>query len=166
MPKEFTLPRSVERSLLPQIPLNVLVVFDDYATGCHAHETLLIAEAALGDQKFNLRFWGFEQIQNPSLGGVAAREAAAADLVFFATADDGDLPPAIKEWIELWEDHLEDGRFGLAVMLNGRRSAEGEPSPGFLFLNQVARRHGADFCHTHFPVPVNHRTGLDASEGG
>ncbi len=166
MTKQIPVQGCGDRNPVSPIHLNVLVVFDDFATGHTAHEALLSTERNLGDQKFNLRFWSFEQIQNASLGKIAAQEAAAADLVFFATAADGDLPPAIKLWIGLWEDHLEDGYFGLAVMLNNERSADEAPSPGYLYLNQVARRHGADFIHTAFPVSTNDPQTLDAPAQG
>ena len=81
----------------------VSAVHEDSATGARADEFCQTLYRCLSrDCKITREMWLLTELRTPQLRSIAAREAAAADLVIVSVHHAETLPKEVKTWIDLW----------------------------------------------------------------
>ncbi len=83
---------------------DVVIAYEDLETGKHAKKTydFLLEHLGLNCQ-FTNQMWKFDVLNIPKLCDMAARDAAAADIVIISCHGRTDLPQQVKTWIEKWQ---------------------------------------------------------------
>jgi len=98
----------------PDPTFNVVVVYEDFATGKRAKKTYDYLVANLGqDCHFSNQMWKFEVLSIPKLREMAAKDATAADVIIISAHGDTELSADVKAWIETW---LSDGTDAMALV--------------------------------------------------
>ena len=93
---------------------NVVIAYEDFETGKHAKTTCDFLTENLGpDCHVNTQMWKFDVLAIPKLREMAAKDAAAADIIIISCRGDSDLSAPLKAWIESW---LADKRSALALV--------------------------------------------------
>jgi hypothetical protein len=126
-------------------PFNIVIVYEDFETGKQAKRTFdFLAEHLQGECQFTNQMWKFDVLNIPRLREMAAKDAAAADIVIISCHARNELAPEVKAWIELW---LAEKNNTIALV-----ALVGSP-PGFTtqtmalrrYLAEVALRGGMEF---------------------
>jgi hypothetical protein len=121
---------------------NVVIAYEDFDTGNHARKTYDFLARHLGDEsRFRNQMWKFDVLGVPKLKQIAAKDAAAADVIIISAHGVNDLPPEVKAWIELWRK--EKTRAMALVGLFD--AAECASNPVRSYLENVAQRSGLEF---------------------
>jgi hypothetical protein len=82
---------------------NVVIAYEDFDTGKHARRTYDFLVQHLGDEsRFRNQMWKFDVLGVPKLKQMAAKDAAAADIIIISAHGLNELPSEVKAWIELW----------------------------------------------------------------
>ena len=82
---------------------NVVLVYEDLETGKRAMRTYDFLVEQLGeDCLFANQMWKFDLLAVPKLREMAARDAAAADIVIVSAHEGNDLSYEVKDWVEMW----------------------------------------------------------------
>jgi len=127
-------------------PWSVVVVCEDAAT----HEQALsvcdhLVKRYWTEAAFEFSWWRFAGLVDPENALAAARAAADADMIVFATHPEGDLPGTVKSWIEVWLDK-RGAREGSLIGLTGMAAeAKGGATGKHIYLREVAHRAKMDF---------------------
>jgi hypothetical protein len=122
----------------------VSAVHEDSTTGARAEEFCQsLAKSLVRISEIKKDMWLLTELRTTQLRAIAAREAAAADLVIVSVHHAETLPNEVKSWIDLW---LKQRRSRPAVLL-----ALFDPlylgTSGSIqtFLREVARRGNMEF---------------------
>ncbi len=123
--------------------LNFVIVFEDVATGRRAKYIYDSLASQLGKMfAFEQQTWKFSVLNEQRLRELAARDAAAADIIILACHGDGDLPAEVKSWIDLWAGR-NGGPKALVVLFDGQ---PGQAQAAIrAYLEAVARQADMDF---------------------
>jgi len=82
---------------------NVVVAYEDFETGKRAKKTYDYLAEHLGHEcPFTNQMWKFDVLAVPKLRAMAAKDAAAADIIIIASHGTNPLPAEVRLWIELW----------------------------------------------------------------
>jgi len=118
----------------------VLLAYQDFSSGIRAKEFF---DRLVRDHgrlfRFLCHLWKFDVLLAPELGDQAVAEAADADMIVIATHAQTELPPAVKDWVELW---LRQTRTpgALVALLDGVQPSVGSPFAVPTYLREVAER--------------------------
>jgi hypothetical protein len=83
---------------------NVVIAYEDFETGKHGKNTYDFLVEHLGEEcQFSNQMWKFDVLSVPKLREMAAKDAAAADIIVIAAHGRNDLPTPVKAWIESWQ---------------------------------------------------------------
>jgi hypothetical protein len=95
----------------------------------------------LGDQcLFANQMWKFDVLAVPKLKVIAAKDAAAAEIIIISAHEGTQLPAEVKAWIELWLSYKTQ-----AAALVGLFGSESIDNPIRDYLAQVAKRANIEF---------------------
>jgi len=124
--------------------LVVSAVHEDSATGSRASEFCQTLARDLGGQcEIASELWPLTELRTPNLRTIAAREAAAADLVIVSVHHGEALPGEVQSWIDLW---LKQKIARPTVLLALFDPVYVGPSgPIQAFLQEVARKRNMEF---------------------
>jgi len=142
MQNTLTLPALRSREFEGNPTFNVVIAYEDFETGKRAMRTYDYLVQHLGEAcVFSNQMWKFEVLDVPKLRSMAAKDAAAADIIIVAAHGDSDLPPGVKAWMELW---LAEGTHAIALvgLFDAEEFAE---NPARTFLTDAARRRKLEF---------------------
>ena len=122
----------------------VSAVHEDSATGARAEEFCQTLAKCLGrTSEISKEMWLLTELRTSQLRAIAAREAAAADLVIVSLHHAETLPNEVKSWIDLW---LKQKRSRPAVLLALFDPLYlGTSSSIQVYLREVARRGNMEF---------------------
>jgi hypothetical protein len=121
--------------------LNVVIAYEDLETGKRAMKTYEYMVQHLGDQcLFANQMWKFDVLAVPKLNEIAAKDAAAAEIIIVSAHAGAQLPAEVKAWTELWLSY--GTRASALVGLFGNESVE---NPVRQYLAGVARRAKIEF---------------------
>jgi hypothetical protein len=82
---------------------NVMIAYEDFESGKHAKRTYdVLAENVGRDYNCSSQMWKLEVVTVPVLREMAARDAAAAEIVLVSVRGTRDLLPELKSWLSLW----------------------------------------------------------------
>jgi hypothetical protein len=141
--------RVVEAGLETEPALNVVVAYEDFATGKRAmHIYNRLVQEFQHEFRFTVNFWKFDILPTPKLLKMAAHEAAQADVVFISARTDGELPLEVKNWLRRWLVRSENSSVTLVALLEGKNLLAIESCPTRAYLQRVAERAGINF-HAH-----------------
>ena len=130
---------SEDSQAVPERPprLDAVVVYEDLQTGLRARQTLdRLAHRLEADADSRVKLWRFDLLNDPSLRGRAAAEAADADIVFVSAHGREKLPAAVDSWLEEWLFRKGSDRSALVLSLG----SDGQRTP---VATQMAEALGA-----------------------
>lgn len=125
----------------------IAVIYENAAIREHAVQFCARLEEEFGfDFGSEQNWWPFSLLTQQAAGSDAARRAANADIMIFATSSEGDLPREIKLWIENWLDKRGE-REGALVSVTHHAKSNYSEIPPFkeIYLRHIAHRAGMDF---------------------
>src|SRR6266542_491555 len=115
--------------------LNVVIAYEDLETGKRAMKTYEYMVQQLGDQcLFANQMWKFDVLAVPKLKEMAAKDAAAAEIIIVSAHEGRELPAEVKSWIEMWLSYKTE-----ASALVGLFGTETETNPVRSYLAEIAR---------------------------
>ena len=121
--------------------LNVVIAYEDLETGKRAMKTYDYLVEHLGDQcLFANQMWKFDVLAVPKLKDIAARDAAAADIIIVSAHEGNELSDEVKGWIDQWLKYKTR-----ASALVGLFGAESVDSPVRDYLASIAKRAKIEF---------------------
>ena len=121
--------------------LNVVIAYEDLETGKRAMKTYDYLVEHLGDQcLFANQMWKFDVLSVSKLREIAAKDAAAADIIMIAAHEGNQLPREVKAWIEQWLSYKTH-----ASALVGLFGTESVDNPVRDYLAGVAKRANIEF---------------------
>jgi len=125
-------------------PYNVVIAYDEFASGRHAVETChrLIAESQ-GNFTVRVKVWSFAVLRNQVANLTAATDAAKAQMVMVATSSE-DLPAAVKKWMDAWLA-WNGGRRAMLVAILDSEGAEINQWPAETYLRAAAANGNMEF---------------------
>lgn len=94
---------------------------------------------------FDVSWWSFALLHEALPADQAAKNAIRADLVIFAPQPEGQLPTAVREWVDTWVDLRRDREGVLVGLVDPGTTPEREAADKFIFLRNAARRAGLDY---------------------
>jgi hypothetical protein len=96
-------------------------------------------------EKFDVSWWTFELLGDPTEAGRAARKAARADLIVFASGLEGELPDGLKAWIESWLAKRQEREGAIVGLVRSTAVPCAIPGMKEIYLRQIAHRAGMDY---------------------
>ena len=115
--------------------LNVVIAYEDLETGKRAIKTYEYMVEQLGNEcLFSNQMWKFDVLAVPRLKEIAAKDAAAADIIIVSAHEGNHLPIEVKAWMESWLSYKSQ-----ASALVGLFGNESVNSPVRNYLAEVAR---------------------------
>jgi hypothetical protein len=121
--------------------LNVVIAYEDLETGKRAMKTYDYMVEQLGDQcLFTNQMWKFDVLSVPKLKEIAAKDAAAAEIIIVSAHEGKQLPAEVKGWVETWLSYKTQ-----TAALVGLFGAESVENPVRNYLAEVAKRAKIDF---------------------
>ena len=127
--------------------LDVVVAYEDYATGIDTVRTLTrLAERTCHSHEFGTHnVWNFQILATPAQRNIAAGKAASADMVIVAAHGSRRLPIFVMHWIELWLSQRGRSSAALVALLDGDNGHTRKLLPVEAYLERCARRGGMEF---------------------
>jgi hypothetical protein len=121
--------------------LNVVIAYEDLETGKRAMKTYDYMVEHLGAQcLFANQMWKFDVLAVPKLREIAAKDAAAAEIIIVSAHEGNPLPAEVRSWIDLWLSYKTQ-----ATALVGLFGGESVDSPVRDFLAGVAAKAKIEF---------------------
>ena len=121
--------------------LNVVIAYEDLETGKRAIKTYEYMVKQLGDEcLFSNQMWKFDVLAVPKLKEIAAKDAAAADIIIVSAHEGNQLPLEVKAWMESWLSYKSQ-----ASALVGLFGNESVNNPVRNYLAEIARRAKIEF---------------------
>ncbi|HWD93702.1 MAG TPA: hypothetical protein VG938_15280 [Verrucomicrobiae bacterium] len=116
--------------------LNVVIAYEDLETGKRAMKTYEYLVEQLGSQCiFANQMWKFDVLAVPKLKEIAAKDAAAAEIIIISAHEGRELPKEVKAWMELWLNYKSQ-----TTALVGLFGGESVETPLRSYLEEIARR--------------------------
>ena len=104
--------------------------------------------------EFDVSWWSFVSLEEVNGAREAVQKAAQAEVIVVSAAPEGDLPAAVKAWIEAWLG-LRGEREGVLAGLTGSVDAPHvEEGPKHLYLRRAAHLAGLDYL-TQVPSHIS-----------
>ena len=121
--------------------MNVVIAYEDLETGKRAIKTYEYMVEQLGDEcLFSNQMWKFDVLMVPKLKEIAAKDAAAADIIIVSAHEGKPLPTEVKGWMETWLSYKSQA--SAIVGLFGNESVN---NPVRNYLAEVAQRAKIEF---------------------
>jgi hypothetical protein len=112
---------SGERS--PSTPFNIVIMYEDFATGKRAKKGLDFVTEELGhDLEFRHSMWRLDILQDPKLKVLATPALAEADLLIISLRGEGQLPAKIYVLIGEWLAVKSDRNRALVALFESTAS--------------------------------------------
>lgn len=122
------------------------MVYEDFACGVRAKKAFDGVVHELGSSfNFNCKLWKFDILCLPELKEIAAEDAADADMVLIAAHSTGELPDAVKNWIDTWVARKRPRQRALVSLLDPQETRSSDRDPACTYLHQVSERGHMDF---------------------
>jgi hypothetical protein len=136
----------------PRESFHVFVAYDTPGAMQSAQRAATRLAEKSGGARMDWSFSSFDDLRQTPLAEDAAQFAASADMIVFATSDQGDLPYPTKAWVERWMAKRGNAESAL-IALSGRGSSPASDStPAQQYLESVAREAGMDFEKERFEL--------------
>jgi len=137
----------------PAKPFSIVVAFDDHTARQKAVQVYSRLLRHFGDDfDFDCNMWPFDELGANGHGLEAARVAASADMIVFASTNET-LPDAIKLWIEMWLAKKGSQETSVVAMIGTPNPQERPSTPGHVYLETVSRQTGMSYFAGQFQAP-------------
>jgi hypothetical protein len=134
-------PLKVPKHLQPGF--NVVIAYEDFETGKHAKRIYDFLVEQLNDEcVFNNEMWKFDVLAVAKLRDMAAKDAAAADVIIVSVHGTSELPGDVKSWVEIGLTERTQAIALVALFESPERPAAASTRN---FLADAARRAGIAF---------------------
>ena len=135
-----------EKSLF-ELTLKAAVVYDDFDFAARA-AALLERVAIRTDEamKWDVKPWGLDVLQEPSLANAALNETADADLIVVALRKTPSLPDELMGWLESWAMERQTENTAMMVFCPEENAAS---TPLWHSLKEFAEWHNLPFLGSH-----------------
>lgn len=121
--------------------INVVIAYEDLETGKRAMKTYEYMVRQLGEQcLFANQMWKFDALSVPKLKDIAAKDAAAAEIIIISAQGGRDLPAEVKTWIEMWLGYKTEASALVALF-----DSESDFNPARAYLADIASRAQIEF---------------------
>lgn len=118
----------------------VVLAYQDFSSGLWAKEFFNRLVRDHGRLfRFLCHLWKFDFLLAPGLSDQAVAEATDADMIVIATHNQTELPPVVKDWVELWLRRTRTPG-ALVALLDGLQPPVGSPCAVGTYLSEVAER--------------------------
>lgn len=118
-----------------------MIAYEDLATGKRAMKTYDYMAEQLGSECiFTNQMWKFDVLGVPKLREMAAKDAAAAEIIIVSAHEGKPLPPEVTAWIDLWLSYETR-----ASAIVGLFTGESSHTPARNYLADVAKRAKIEF---------------------
>ena len=97
----------------------------------------------------------FETLGETPAAMEAAEKAAMAGLLVFATAPEGEMPEAVKDWIKVWLSRRGEREGVLVGLMGSGAETSGGREDKHAYLRNVAHSGGMDYL-MHIPPALAH----------
>lgn len=126
--------------------LQVVVVYENAETREAAVNFCdRLVERFWSNLEFDVSWWHYPLLSDPTAGNEALQRAATADVLVFAPQSDSPMTDAMQEWAESWV-RLRGQREGVLVGLPPQPEGEPElPAKAHRYLRGLAHRTGMDY---------------------
>jgi len=105
-----------------------VAAYEDSHTDSRVHEFCHNLARCLGEQcEVSKQMWLINELRIPQLRVIAAREAAAADMVIVSIHHAQSLPAEVKDWIELWVSEKRRRPVVLLALLDAAYRGDSNP---------------------------------------
>ncbi len=128
----------------------VVVIYENPSIRDRAVNFCELLVDAQRSPELNLDWWSFPVLSDAAMAHSAVEKAANADVVVFAMEARGDLPEAIKLWIEKWLTKRGEREGAIVGLLHRDEGWQGAASFREIYLRHAARRAGMDYL-SHVP---------------
>lgn len=135
-----------------QAAKSVVVIYEDPSI---RERAVHFCEGLVDEQRnsgINLDWWSFPVLSEPRMSHSAVEKAAGADVVIFAMDASGDLPEAIKLWIEQWLNKRGEREGAIVGLLEPEDRWHEMVSFREIYLRHAARRAGMDYLSHAAPT--------------
>lgn len=151
------LERFCRREYSGQVPglLHIFVAYDVPLARQSAQQTAIRLAEQRGDgSSVDWNFQSFSDLAVAAAAEDAARSAAGADMVVFATVDARGLPFPVKAWVERWLARKGNRESALIALVGRNSQAENGSTPAQHYLGAIAREAGMSYREGRFEMPV------------
>ena len=150
----------VASSEMPSRLLDVVLVYEDLATGLRARQAFdhLVDQLEL-EADFRLNLWNFGLLRDPAHRQEAAREASDADIIVLSAHGQGELPAQVKAWLRQWLDLNAEHPTALVASLDESVKDQSSENRILAHLRSLAAEAGAELI-LHFGPPARLETDL------
>jgi len=137
----LSLPTALGSSDLEGNPLNVVIAYEDLETGKRAMKIYDYMVEHLGAHcLFTNQMWKFDVLAVPKLREIAAKDAAAAEIIIISAHEGRQLSTEFKAWVEQWLSYKTQ-----ASALVGLFGSESVDNPVRDYLAGIAKRASIEF---------------------
>ena len=95
--------------------------------------------------EFDVSWWSFATLGEPTAASEAAEKAARADLIVFSATPEGEFPARVKDWIETWLIRRGDREGMIAGLLEPTENSNAREGHKHLYLRNAAHRGAMDY---------------------
>jgi hypothetical protein len=129
---------------------DVVLACENFATGMHALGAFdeVFPAGDSGQLPGAQSVWKFELLGVTSLREAAAAEAAGAQMVIISAHAPGELPPAVRSWVEKWTKNRQTEGGALVLLLDDAGAGMHERFPVETYLENQAAGAGMTYS-TH-----------------
>lgn len=135
---------------------SVVVLYEDLAAREHAVQFCdCLVEKFWTSCAFDIDWWAFELLSEPSAASQAREKASQAGWVVVAVAQCGRLALEVKAWIEKWLANRANQQEGTLIGLLPAHLDQADVDETDTYLRNVAHRAGMDYL-TKVPHAISH----------
>lgn len=131
---------------------HVFVAYDTPSAMQSAQRVATRLAAKSGGARMDWSFSSFDDLRQTPVAEDAAQFAASADMVVFASSDQGDLPFPTRAWVERWLAKRGNKGSALIALSGGCEISANNSTPAQQYLESVAREAGMDYEQERFEV--------------
>ena len=124
----------------------VVIVYDDLPAGKRAIDTLEgVSRQLSGTIPLHPSLWRFDLLEDPDWRAEATAKALPAGLVIISTSSKGDLPAAVRDWVQGCLQLETKAPGALVALLGPADDSDSADSPRVEFLRIAAETAGCGF---------------------
>jgi hypothetical protein len=142
--QEAVLPAETDGATTPV--LNVLLLYEDTATGLRAKRTLDRLPGHL-QAGMSPRLWRVDLLGVPLLREQIAVEAAGCEIVLLSLHGRDALPGTVRVWLDRWLEHKLDRPYALGLLLDPPLTDQDETHPIVAFVRGATAGAGVDLFY-------------------
>ncbi len=127
-------------------PLSIVVIYNDLPAALRAAQTLeSLGNKFFGKVKQRLMPVPVAQLSDAACFDHLLSDAATADMIIVSLNGPSELPPVLKQWIEVCLGQRQAGNSAVVALLSSHEQVDAPDSPRYQFMKNATRAAGLDF---------------------